>query len=103
MRRLLELVRQHPRYGYRRIWASLRREGWRVTRKRVYQLWRQQGLKVPSKRRKKRHVGCGSNNCARYRAEYRHHVWLWDFFLDRTGDGGSRWLMSTRAVAWPWK
>src|SRR5262245_63930137 len=28
--RMLELVRSHPRYGYRRIWALLRREGWRV-------------------------------------------------------------------------
>ena len=45
--RLLELARQHPRYGYRRITALLRREGWVVNRKRVYRLWRQQGLKVP--------------------------------------------------------
>ena len=29
-----------PRYGYRRIWALLRAEGWRVNRKRVYRLWR---------------------------------------------------------------
>jgi transposase InsO family protein len=39
--RMLELVRKHPRYGYRRIWALLRREGWRVNRKRVHRLWRQ--------------------------------------------------------------
>src|SRR5205823_304956 len=37
--RMLELVRRHPRYGYRRIWALLRREGWRVNRKRVHRLW----------------------------------------------------------------
>ncbi len=36
--RMLELVKQHPRYGYRRIWALLRREGWRVNRKRVHRL-----------------------------------------------------------------
>ena len=34
--RLPELVRQRPRFGYRRIWALLRREGWRVNRKKVY-------------------------------------------------------------------
>src|SRR5262249_60765399 len=55
--RMLELVRQHPRYGYRRVWALLRREGWRVNRKRVFRLWRQQGLKVPRKQRKKRRLG----------------------------------------------
>ena len=55
--RMLELVRRQPRYGYRRIWALLRREGWRVNRKRVFRLWRQQGLKVPRKQRKKRRLG----------------------------------------------
>src|SRR3989304_1200848 len=49
-KRLLELVRAHPRYGYRRVWALLRQEGWRVNRKRVWRLWRREGLKVPQKR-----------------------------------------------------
>jgi DNA-binding XRE family transcriptional regulator len=39
--RMHELSRLPPRYGYRRIWAVLRREGWRVQR-----LWRLEGLKV---------------------------------------------------------
>ena len=38
--RMLELVRQRPRFGYRRICVLLRREGWRVNRKRIYRLWR---------------------------------------------------------------
>ena len=59
---------QHPRFGYRRIWALLRREGWRVNRKRVYRLWRQQGLKVPRKKRKKRRLGRATNGCVRRRA-----------------------------------
>ena len=62
--RMLELVRQHPRFGYRRIWALLRREGWRVNRKRVYRLWRQQGLKVPRKQRKKRRLGSAAPTAA---------------------------------------
>lgn len=33
--RMRELVREHPRYGCRRIWALLCRKGWRVNRKRV--------------------------------------------------------------------
>jgi putative transposase len=85
--RMLELVRKHPRYGYRRIWALLRREGWRVNRKRVHRLWRQQGLKVPRKQRKKRRLGSSANSCVRRPAEHKGHVWAWDFLHDRTSDG----------------
>lgn len=88
VKRLLELVRQHPRYGYRRIWALLRREGWRVNRKRVHRLWRKQGLKVSRKQRKKRRLGCSANSCVRRPAEHKDHVWAWDFLHDRTTDGG---------------
>jgi putative transposase len=91
--RMLELVRLHPRYGYRRIWALLRREGWRVNRKRIWRLWRQQGLKVPRKQRKKRRLGCSANSCVRRPAEHKDHVWAWDFLHDRTADGRSlKWL-----------
>jgi transposase InsO family protein len=93
LKRLLELVRRHPRFGYRRIAVLLRREGWRVNRKRVWRLWRQQGLKVPRKQRKKRRLGSSANGCVRRRAEYRNHVWAWDFIFDRTSDGRAlKWL-----------
>lgn len=93
MARMLALVRAHPRYGYRRIWALLRREGWPVNRKRVHRLWRREGLKVPQKARKKRHLGHSANGCARYRAEHADHVWAWDFIFDRTTNGRSlKWL-----------
>jgi transposase InsO family protein len=87
VRRMLELVRRHPRFGYRRISVLLHREGWRVNRKRVYRLWRQQGLKVPRKQRKKRRLGHSSNSCMRRPAQHKDHVWSWDFLHDRTGDG----------------
>lgn len=85
--RIHELVRKHPRYGYRFITAKLRQEGWRVNCKRVYRLWRQEGLKVPKKTRKKRRLGHSGNSCARRRAEHKDHVWTWDFIHDRTAGG----------------
>jgi putative transposase len=85
--RMLELVAKHPRYGYRRIWALLRREGWRVNRKRIWRLWRREGLKVPRKQRKKRRLGSSVNSCVRRPAEHKNHVWAWDFLHDRTSDG----------------
>lgn len=43
---ILAVVRRHPRFGYRRVWAVLRADGWRVNRKRVYRAWRRLGLRV---------------------------------------------------------
>lgn len=85
--RLHELAHAHPRYGYRRIWALLRREGWRVNRKRVQRLWRLEGLKVPAKARKQRAPGQSANSCTRRRAEGANHVWSYDFVADQTEDG----------------
>jgi hypothetical protein len=51
---ILAVVRKHPRFGYRRVWAVPRAGGWRVNRKRVCRAWRRLGLKVPKKPRKKR-------------------------------------------------
>ena len=87
VRRMRELVRRHPRFGYRRIWALLKAEGWRVNRKRISRLWRREGLKVPRKRRKRRRLGSSSNACHRHRAEKMNQVWCWDFAFGRTENG----------------
>lgn len=84
---MLELVKQHPRYGYRRIWALLREVGFKINRKRVYRLWRREGLKVPVKRHKKRRLGTSANGIVHHRAMHADHVWTWDFIHDRTEDG----------------
>jgi transposase InsO family protein len=85
--RMLELVKGKPRYGYRRIGVLLRWEGWRVNHKRIYRLWRREGLKVPRRVRKKRRLGQSENGCSRFRAESPNHVWSWDFLHERTEDG----------------
>jgi transposase InsO family protein len=93
VQRLHELVALHPRYGYRRMTALLKQEGWLVNRKRVYRLWRQEGFKVPQKQRKRRRLGTSENGCLRHRAAHKDHVWTWDFIFDRTANGRSiKWL-----------
>ena len=93
VKRIMELVRVHPRYGYRFITAKLRQEGWQVNAKRVYRLWRREGLKVPRKKRKRRRLGTSENACHRRRAAHRDHVWCWDFIFDRTTSGSQlKWL-----------
>lgn len=51
--RIVELTTRYGRYGYRRITALLRQEGWRVNHKRVERIWRREGLKVPQKQPKR--------------------------------------------------
>lgn len=93
IKRMRELARQRPRFGYRRIAALLRREAWRASETRVFRLWRQEGLKVPQKKRKRRRLGTSENGCHRRRAEHKDHVWCWDFVFDRTASGSAlKWL-----------
>lgn len=87
VQRMRELVRAHPRYGYRRVTALLRNEGWTVNRKRVYRLWRGEGWKVSKRQRKKRRLGCSANGVVRRRAEHKDQVWCYDFVKDQTTDG----------------
>ncbi|MEM1144562.1 MAG: IS3 family transposase [Pseudomonadota bacterium] len=102
MRRIRELSRQHPRYGYGRITALHRREGVAVNSKRVHRLWRQAGLQVP--RRQRRRVAAGKNGTVRLRHTYRNQVWSYDFLIDATEGSGrpSSCLSSTgtRENAW---
>jgi transposase InsO family protein len=75
--RMVRLSRENPRYGYRRVWAMLRREGWPVNKKRVHRLWREEGLKVPEKQHKRQRLpilGESENGCTRRRAEHKDHV-----------------------------
>ncbi len=87
--RMAALSVENPRYGYRRMWALLRKEGWGVNKKRVQRLWREADLKVPQKQHKKRRLALGAseNGCSRKRAERAGHVWSYDFAMDQTDDG----------------
>ncbi len=87
VKRIIELATQYGRYGYRRITALLRREGWRVNHKRVERLWRREGLKVPSRQPKRRRLWFNDGSCVRLRASFNNHVWSYDFVMTRTHDG----------------
>jgi len=84
---MIALARQYGRYGYRRIAALLRDAGWHVNDKRVERLWRQEGLKVPSKQPKKARLWLNDGSCVRLRPERANHVWSYDFVHHRTHDG----------------
>src|SRR5690606_12145261 len=87
VRRLHELSAEHPRFGYRRITALLKREGWRVNRKRGQRLWRREGLTLPRRAAKRRRLGEAEGGCRRRVATVAHEVWPLDLVLDATDDG----------------
>jgi putative transposase len=86
-RRIVELASAFGRYGYRRITALLRREGWRVNHKRVERIWKREGLKVPKKQPRRGRLWLNDGSCIRLRPERKDHVWSYDFVHDRTADG----------------
>ena len=85
--RLREISREWPRWGYRRAHADLVSEGWQLNRKRVQRLWREEGLRVPRRRRKRLRLGDSTVPASRLRAERPNHVWAIDFQFDQTADG----------------
>ena len=87
LKRMRELAVENPTYGYRFIWALLRREGVRVNVKRVHRLWKQSGLKVVRTRPERERTGAGENACSVRRAVYPNHVWSYDVVHDETSDG----------------
>ena len=89
---IVELSQKHPRYGYRRIGAVMRREAWRVNDKRVQRVRNEEGLQVSKKQRKMKRLGIST--AERQRAERPNHVWSWDFVADQT-DNGSNFRLLT--------
>ena len=85
--RITELAIQYGRYGYRRITAMLRQEGWQVNHKRVERIWRKEGLKVPKKQPKRRRLWLNDGSCIRLRPQFKNHVWSYDLVMARTTDG----------------
>lgn len=82
--KIKEIRRGKPRWGYKRIWARLRREGIAVNRKKVERLWRALGFTLPRRRPRKK-VRTGSS--VPTQALYPNHVWTYDFLFDATSSG----------------
>jgi len=76
------LAQAHPRYGYRRIWALLRRNR-TINRKRVHRLWKRARLQVqrPKRRRQRR------ERPLPVAAAYPNHIWAYDFVEDQDVHG----------------
>ncbi len=77
-------AKSHPRYGYRRAYHDARAEGWVVNHKKIQRLWRDEGLRVPQRRRRKR---VGSSTVDAPTADAPNVVWAVDFQFDADEHG----------------
>jgi len=82
--RLKELAATRIRFGYRRLTVLLRREGWRVNAKRIYRLYREEGLVIRTRKRKKL---AGRARVPVPEARGRNERWSMDFMMDRLANG----------------
>ncbi len=84
---LRKISRDRPRWGYRRAHQLLLEQGWVLNRKRTQRLWREEGLRVPQRARKRQRLGDSTVPAKRLRAQRPDHVWALDFQFDQTADG----------------
>ncbi len=82
---LREYAKAHPRWGFRRAYHDARGEGWSVNHKKIQRLWREDGLRVPQRRRRKRLGSSTAPDAPTATAP--NKVWAVDFQFDSTTDG----------------
>jgi len=83
--RIRELAAVRVKAGYETIWTLLRREGWGVNKKRVYRLYREEGLPLARKRRKRHRTAVERAEVPRPTGP--NQVWAMDFIHDQLADG----------------
>lgn len=86
---MIRLAKQYGRYGYRKITELLETEGWRVNHKKIERLWREEGLQLPKRHKKRKRLYHHNASVIRLRPKYPNHIWAIDFVHDRLASGRS--------------
>jgi putative transposase len=84
---LIRLAKQYGRYGYRKVGELLRVEGWAVNHKKVERIWREEGLQLPHRHKRRRRLYHHNASIIRLRPQYPNHVWSIDFVHDKLSNG----------------
>lgn len=84
---LRQFATDRPRWGYRRAHDALLADGWEINRKRVQRVWREEGLRVVRRPRKRPRAGENAGQDTQLRAQRPGEVWAVDFQADQTADG----------------
>ena len=86
---MIRLAKQYGRYGYRKIAYLLRIEGWIANHKKVARLWREGGLQLPHRHKKRKRLYHKDSSDIRLRPQYPGHIWSVDFVQDKLSRGRS--------------
>lgn len=86
-REIHSIAMENQRWGYRKVYDKLRLDCWRINVKRVHRHWKQMGLQVRQKPRKKKLKRDSNNAYHRFKPLCLNHVWSYDFVTDRTDHG----------------
>ena len=84
---LIQLAKQYGRYGYRKIAQLLRVEGWVVNHKKVERLWREEGLQLPYRHKRRKRLYHKDSSVIRLRPKHPNHIWSVDFVHDKLSSG----------------
>ena len=84
---LIRLAKQYGRYGYRKIAQLLRVEGWAVNHKKVERLWREEGLQLPHRHKRRKRLYHKNSSVIRLRPRHPNHIWSVDFVHDKLSSG----------------
>jgi putative transposase len=90
---LCQVAADRPRWGYRRAHHELCQQGWQVNRKRIQRLWREEGLRVAQRARKRRRAADQPDR-SQLRAGGPGEVWALDFQADMTAEGRALGLVN---------
>ena len=86
---MIRLAKQYGRYGYRKIAHFLRIEGWTANHKKIERLWREEGLQLPHRHKKRKRLYHKDGSVIRLRPQYPGHIWSVDFVHDKLSNGRS--------------
>lgn len=86
---LIRLAKRYGRYGYRKIAELLRIKGWSVNHRKVERLWREEGLQLPRRHKKRRRLYHKGGSIIRLRPHYPNHIWSADFVHDKLSNDRS--------------
>ena len=86
---MMRLAKAYGRYGYRKITQLLQIEGWKVNHKRVERLWREEGLQLPQRHKKRKRLYHKDSSVIRLRPQHSNHIWSIDFVHDKLTNGRS--------------
>jgi putative transposase len=84
---MIRLAKAYGRYGYRKITQLLQIDGWKVNHNRIERLWREEGLQLPQRHKKRKRLYHKNSSVIRLRPHHQNHIWSIDFVHDKLTNG----------------